>query len=185
MKRQTKTPEHLKTIEALKRATDNIRQQKELRNKAIVLAYEGGQSVKKIATSLGLTPEGIYNILERHGVNLIMRGEETIDRDQAIVQAYTDGKSGVEIASENDLTPVSVYQILKRNNVPTHTRRKERTSSAEIAARNRAIILATYDGHTTAKIVQDFGITKINYYQILRKNGVKRALINEKQQIAK
>ena len=94
----------------------------------VVNLYQGGKTIKEVATEVSISNGSIIRILERNGIKRRSKGDHKIvnkfsdDLEKEIVRLYVEeNKNANEIAAMFKTYNTSIRRVLLRNNVELRT----------------------------------------------------------------
>lgn len=94
----------------------------------VVNLYQGGKTIKEVATEVSISNGSIIRILERNGIKRRSKGDHKIvnkfsdDLEKEIVRLYVEeNKNTNEIAAMFKTYNTSIRRVLLRNNVELRT----------------------------------------------------------------
>lgn len=98
----------------------------------VVLMYEKGYGVMRIAESYNCAPATVWHLLKRNGISLrpfcSQKGELnpkrlfTDEQEKVICQEYVDGATGKELGKKYGTTATKISSMLKRHGIKSRGR---------------------------------------------------------------
>lgn len=134
------------------------------RDQFIIASYKQGESLRNIASKIGISHVSVYKILKSNNV-LMRESNKSVSTQEELEEAiklYEMGLSNVDIAQRLEVSVSSVQRTLSSNG---YSKVKDRVN------RDKEILKMHSDGASNKEIGEAFGLAERSVRSILHKNG--------------